>query len=91
MPGRWWDWPDRCRIVRVIDGDTAECAFTAETDLGFRVVLRGETAAVCHFAEGLMAERGVRHGALNVIALEAEHSHSHGRNGAPHKHYRPLR
>ena len=38
------------------------------------VVLRGETAAVRSFAESLMAERGVRHGALNVVALEPEHA-----------------
>ncbi len=55
------------------------------------VVLRGETAVVRHFADSLMAERGVRHGALNVIALEAEHFHSHGEHGARHQHYRPLR
>lgn len=55
------------------------------------VVLRGETAAVRRFAESLMAERGVRHGTVNVIALEAEHSHRHGDNGPRHQHYRPLR
>ena len=55
------------------------------------VVLRGETAAVRRFAESLMAERGVRHGALNVVALEPELTHSHGPRGSKHKHYRPLR
>ncbi len=35
MPAAWWDWPERCRIVRVLDGDTAECVFIA--DAGFRV------------------------------------------------------
>ena len=55
------------------------------------VVLRGETAAVRRFAESLMAERGVRHGAVNVIALEAQHSHSHGESAPRHQHYRPVR
>jgi CopG family transcriptional regulator, nickel-responsive regulator len=55
------------------------------------VVLRGETAAVRRFAESLIAERGVRHGALNVVALEVERAHSHGENGPRHQHYRPSR
>ena len=33
------------------------------------VILKGETAAVRQFADALTAERGVRHGQLNVIAL----------------------
>jgi CopG family nickel-responsive transcriptional regulator len=55
------------------------------------VVLRGPTAAVRRFAEGLMAESGVRHGQLNVIAIEPERRHTHGDGGAPHIHYRPAR
>jgi CopG family nickel-responsive transcriptional regulator len=38
-----------------------------------------------------MAESGVRHGHLNVIALQAEHHHAHDAHGAPHVHYRPAR
>lgn len=34
MPdARWWDWHDRCRIDRVVDGDTVLATFW--TDLGF--------------------------------------------------------
>ena len=55
------------------------------------VILKGETVRVRQFADALMAERGVRHGQLNVIALEAEHHHSHDAEGAPHVHYRPAR
>lgn len=55
------------------------------------VILKGETAAVRQFADALTAERGVRHGQLNVIALEAEHHHAHDENGEPHVHYRPTR
>jgi CopG family nickel-responsive transcriptional regulator len=55
------------------------------------VVLRGPTAAVRRFAESLMAESGVRHGQLNVIAMEPEHRHAHGDGGAAHIHYRPAR
>lgn len=45
-------------------------------------VLRGSSAAVRHFSEHVIAERGVRHGRLVVIpvALEAEaHAHGHAR------------
>lgn len=55
------------------------------------VILKGATADVRQFADVLMAERGVRHGKLNVIALEAEHHHAHDDHGAAHVHYRPAR
>ncbi len=55
------------------------------------VILKGATAEVRQFADLLMAESGVRHGKLNVITLEAEHSHSHDEQGSAHLHYRPLR
>ncbi|MDR2837330.1 MAG: nickel-responsive transcriptional regulator NikR [Azonexus sp.] len=55
------------------------------------VILKGESAAVRRFAEALMAERGVRHGQLNMIALAAELPHTHGSGTPTHVHYRPLR
>jgi CopG family nickel-responsive transcriptional regulator len=55
------------------------------------VILKGATAAIRRFAEALMAERGVRHGQLNIIALAAEQHHAHAAGGAAHVHYRPLR
>ena len=55
------------------------------------VILKGATADVRQFAAALMAERGVRHGKLNVIALQAEHHHAHDENGEAHVHYRPAR
>mgnify|MGYP000852014489 CR=1 FL=1 len=55
------------------------------------VILKGATVEVRQFADQLMAERGVRHGQLNVIALAAEHEHRHARQGDAHVHYRPLR
>ena len=55
------------------------------------VILKGQTAQVRRFADALMAESGVRHGQLNVIALHAEHHHAHDADGAPHVHYRPAR
>ena len=55
------------------------------------VILKGPTAEVRQFADALMAQSGVRHGQLNVIALEAEHHHAHDAHGAPHVHYRPAR
>jgi CopG family nickel-responsive transcriptional regulator len=43
------------------------------------VILRGSTAAVRTFSDALMAQRGVRHGQLNVVAVEigAAHAHAH--------------
>lgn len=49
------------------------------------VLLRGPTAAVRGFADALIAERGVRHGQLNLIDVELD-------SGAGHEHgYRPAR
>lgn len=55
------------------------------------VILRGPVAAVRAFADAVMAERGVRHGQLNIISLEAGHHHTHGGQGHSHVHYRPVR
>ncbi|MBL8483569.1 MAG: nickel-responsive transcriptional regulator NikR [Rhodocyclaceae bacterium] len=60
------------------------------------VILRGPTAAVRNFANALAAERGVRHGVLNLVAVDVDtsrHSHSHGAAAADHPyrhvHLRP--
>lgn len=55
------------------------------------VVLKGLTAEVQQFADALIAERGVRHGKLNLIALETEFHHAHDAQGSDHVHYRPAR
>lgn len=55
------------------------------------VILKGATTEVRQFADALIAERGVRHGKLNVIALEAEQHHAHDEHGESHVHYRPAR
>ena len=57
------------------------------------VILKGLTADVRRFADALMAERGVRHGQLNLIALEPEpeRAHTHDAQGEAHVHYRPAR
>lgn len=46
------------------------------------VVLRGATEEVRRFADRLMAERGVRHGQLNLIPVDSEAV-------LPHVHVRP--
>ncbi len=46
--------------------------------------LRGHTGEVRGFAEKLAAERGVRHGNLNLIPVEADAEHHH------HVHSRPT-
>lgn len=50
------------------------------------VILRGATEQVSRFANALMAERGVRHGKLNVVPVDTdEHGHHHHH----HLHVRP--
>ena len=59
------------------------------------VVLRGPTAAVRGFADALIAERGVRHGQLNLIDVEVDSGRSHGHGYRPagsghgHVHLKP--
>jgi len=54
------------------------------------VILRGPTAAVRGFADALIAERGVRHGQLNLIDVELdagrEHRHRYTPAGRSHGH-----
>jgi CopG family nickel-responsive transcriptional regulator len=52
------------------------------------VMLKGPIAQVQQFAASIMAERGVRHGQLNLVSVELGKSHSHG--GAPHRHLKPY-
>jgi CopG family nickel-responsive transcriptional regulator len=55
-------------------------------------ILRGPSDSVRRFADSLVAERGVRHGALNLIAVEQRGpGHAHDVLGMPHAHYRPVR
>jgi CopG family nickel-responsive transcriptional regulator len=55
-------------------------------------LLRGDTREVNHFAEHVIAERGVRHGRLVAIPVEVkEEAHFHGNDRAkkhPHFHVR---
>ena len=59
------------------------------------VVLRGPTAAVRKFSDALIAERGVRHGQLNLIDVEVDAGRSHGHGYRPagsghgHVHLKP--
>ncbi|MFM9927340.1 nickel-responsive transcriptional regulator NikR [Variovorax sp. H27-G14] len=55
------------------------------------VVLRGPTEAVRTCAEHLVALRGVRHGSVHLVPLDAgghSHSHAHGA-GDVHTHLKP--
>ena len=61
------------------------------------VILRGSTAAVVAFADRVCAERGVRHGKLNLISVERDDHHSHrhpgtgrGAKGEAHVHFKPA-
>jgi CopG family transcriptional regulator, nickel-responsive regulator len=59
------------------------------------VILRGSTAAVRAFADAMTAERGVRHGQLNLISVEVSSGHDHHHGYVPrgkvrtHVHLRP--
>ncbi len=69
------------------------------------VILKGDIAEVRRFADALSAERGVHHGHVNVISVEAHEPHGRGkpRNAAgparihrhgigakPHRHVKPA-
>jgi len=52
------------------------------------VILRGPALAVRRFADAVIAERGVHHGALNLIVVEAAGEHRHA-GGHKHVHLKP--
>lgn len=51
------------------------------------VLLKGPVKRVREFAEDIIAERGVRHGSLNLINVELGTPHTH--DGSTHRHLRP--
>lgn len=59
------------------------------------VILRGAAPAVRAFADALMAERGVRHGHLNLVSVEVDGGHDHHHGYVPrgrlrtHLHLKP--
>jgi CopG family nickel-responsive transcriptional regulator len=56
------------------------------------VILRGPTAAVRAFADAIRAQRGVRHGVLNLVPaeLKAGGHHHHPGEHPSHLHSRPV-
>ncbi len=50
------------------------------------VILRGPTQRVRAFSDLVCAERGVRHGKLNLISVEPHHEHRHGHGAGHHVH-----
>ena len=54
------------------------------------VILKGPVQAVRRFANALAAERGVRHGQLNLVMVDIAHEHHHG-DGHRHVHLKPQR
>lgn len=58
------------------------------------VILKGPVGSVRSFADALIAERGVRHGNLNIVSVEVDqgrHNHGYQPRGkaASHLHLRP--
>ena len=55
-------------------------------------ILKGPVREVRRFADAISAERGVRHGKLNVVMVDLSPAHSHGHgHGHAHVHVRPQR
>ena len=54
------------------------------------VLLRGPAVQVRGLADAVCAERGVRHGQVNLISVEAHQHHCHGGEAEPHVHLRPA-
>jgi CopG family nickel-responsive transcriptional regulator len=53
------------------------------------VVLKGPVKRVREFAEAIIAERGVRHGSLNLVVVELGPAHTHGGTTHSHRHLIP--
>ena len=51
------------------------------------VLLKGPISHVRQFADEVIAERGVRHGQINLVSVDLGKPHSHG--GATHRHMKP--
>lgn len=51
------------------------------------VLLKGPISRVRAFADEIIAERGVRHGQLNLISVDLGKAHSH--DGSTHRHLKP--
>jgi CopG family transcriptional regulator, nickel-responsive regulator len=51
------------------------------------VILKGPIGQVREYADKIIAERGVRHGLLNLISVELTAPHTHG--GSTHRHLKP--
>ena len=51
------------------------------------VMLKGTVKRVREFADEIIAERGVRHGSLNLINVELGAPHTH--DGSTHRHLKP--
>lgn len=51
------------------------------------VLLKGQIGRVQQFAQAMIAERGVRHGQLNLVSVRMSKPHRHG--GTTHRHLKP--
>jgi CopG family nickel-responsive transcriptional regulator len=51
------------------------------------VMLKGPVQRVREFADEIIAERGVRHGVLNLVNVDLSAAHTH--DGSTHRHLKP--
>ncbi len=54
------------------------------------VLLKGPVQQVRRFANSVVAERGVRHGQLNLVMVDLAQEHTHA-DGSRHTHLKPQR
>ncbi|MFO0204568.1 MAG: nickel-responsive transcriptional regulator NikR, partial [Betaproteobacteria bacterium] len=54
------------------------------------VLLKGPVQQVRRFANSVVAERGVRHGQLNLVMVDVAQEHTHA-DGSRHTHLKPQR
>ena len=54
------------------------------------VLLKGPVQQVRRFANSVVAERGVRHGQLNLVMVDLAQKHTHS-DGSRHTHLKPQR
>jgi len=90
-------WPDR--LVELQHRYHDLCVSTLHAHLDHEnclesVILRGHLDEVQAFADRLIAERGVRHGQLNVVTADLGHRHAHATStgmgmAEPHLHLKP--
>lgn len=84
---------DRLRALSHAHHDLALSTLHAHLDHDHcieSVLLKGPVQQVRRFANSVVAERGVRHGQLNLVMVDVAQEHTHA-DGSRHTHLKPQR